>query len=606
MSGRIPDSIIDEIKEKIDAVRLIGEYVPLKRAGRLYRGFCPFHKEKTPSFFVNPEWKIFKCYGCGENGNIFTFLMKYEGLTFLQSVERLARIAGVLLPDPDPRSQQQDKNRDTLHKIMTAAHRIFKSQLMDQQTGRPAREYLKKRGFDTRAVQKFGIGFACNAWDALSTHPGMKGFSIEDMETAGLLVVNPQKNSHYDRFRNRIIFPIKEHREGRLIAFGGRTLGDDPAKYINTPETPLYHKSRTLYGLLEAIQSIRKRREVIVVEGYFDQIAMVRAGILHTVATCGTALSQDHVRLLKQSADKIFLLFDPDTAGVAAACRALEQCLAAGVDAVAVQLPEKKDPDDIIRDHGRSFMEELLDRGLPALDFLIRSSRDRHDMNTGRGRRNTVQDMVPFLAAVENSIDRGIYMSRIAELIGIPDTSVVELYRRSTRRQAAPGRTGGPGAALPGPVSLDSREKDLFCLLLLHPEIIEQVGVAIPLDSMITETGKALYHAVLNRIREETSTGKKHLMSVLTGLEDPNIRSVIAEILTDSAAERKLRGKPQEAVNMLSRDFKKNRLKMLLTENRRKIRETGPGDAALSKLLAEQLQLVKDLRKLNAGTEELE
>ncbi len=325
---RIPEETIEAIRAAIDIVEVVGEYVPLRRRGANWFGLCPFHEEKTPSFSVNPHLGIFKCFGCGRGGDVFAFIQQIEHVSFVEAVRMLAERAGIPLPDGE---EEADDPRPALYHALRFAARFYFEQLTQSEAGQVARAYLKQRGIHPEAVRRFGLGYAPNAWDALLKAATEAGIRSEVLEQAGLVLPRKERGGYYDRFRHRLMFPIFSH-TGRVVGFGGRLLEPDPEqpKYINTPETPVYHKGRILYGLYQARQALRTQEEAILVEGYTDVIALHQAGIEHVVATSGTALTPDQARLLARYVRRVVLLFDADAAGQQAALRSIELFLERG------------------------------------------------------------------------------------------------------------------------------------------------------------------------------------------------------------------------------------------------------------------------------------
>jgi DNA primase len=425
-----------------------------------------------------------------------------------------------------------------------------------------------------------------------------KKIPAADLVEAGLIIPNNDRPGFHDRFRNRVIFPIREHREGRIVAFGGRALGDDPAKYLNTPETPIYTKGRVLYGLREALSSIRNGRRVIVVEGYFDRLALAKAGFGNSVAPCGTALTGDQVRLLKQFSDTIYVVFDADAAGISAAKRALELCLTMGAETLAVPLPEGKDPDDLIRDSGAESFQELLRQSMPGIDFLIYSAKSRHDVSISRGRKDLVEEMIPFLGAIENSIDRGSYISRIADLVGVPDTSIVEVLRRAgmQKRATAPAAVAEEKPVVERKPEIDQRERDLFVFLLSVPERISATAEALAATDLITADGKMIYKEIIGL----GPTDKNAAVSKLIDrMPSDGFKKLIADLLIDpQAGDRLIKQNDDIVLKTLAFDFKRIRLKVELEANQRKVRDAGKSGENVAELLARQMELMKQFRDL--------
>ena len=314
MSRQIPEEIIQEIRDRTDIVEVVSSYLPLKRSGANNQGLCPFHSEKSPSFNVNSTRQIFHCFGCGVGGNVFNFLMRMEGLAFPEAVRRLGEKAGVEVPDEQmtPAEEQRRQERDKLARINEVAAEFYHQLLLDGEDAAPARRYLRQRGFDAEAVRFFRLGYAPEQWDGLSSHLKGKGFEPKAVrDLLGLTRSGKKGREDYDLFRKRLMIPIIDIHD-HVVAFGGRVLDDSLPKYINSPESPIYHKSRTLYGLHGAREAMRRENAGVIVEGYFDQMALHRAGFENSVATCGTALTPEHVKLLKRYTDRLLLLFDQD------------------------------------------------------------------------------------------------------------------------------------------------------------------------------------------------------------------------------------------------------------------------------------------------------
>jgi len=595
--GKIPQEIIDEIRDRIPIERVVGEYVPLKRAGRNFKGFCPFHKEKTPSFTVNTSLQIFKCFGCGESGNIFTFLMKIEGASFMEILERLASKAGVALPDVQRESPEKSGEREKLLEIMKRAWKIYHEFLLKDPAAKTVLNYLDRRGFDRNSVKKIGFGYAPDAWDFIVKRLNMPAPMLIN---AGLVVEKSAAQRVYDRFRNRLMIPIRDHRNGHIVAFGGRTMGDADAKYINSPESPIYNKSRILYGLYGAQKAVRQTRDVIIVEGYFDQLALEMNGIHNAVAPCGTSLTLPQVNLLKRNAQTAYILFDADTAGVIAARRALELCLGAGLDTRAVPLPDGQDPDDLIRSGGVDGLRNLMNHALPALDFLIQSASKRHDITLARGRRAVVEEMLPFLIEVDNAIDRGTYISRIADLITVPADSVLELLRRHRRRivkrQTVSSRENSSAAETASRATLDPRERDLFCFFIQHPEYMAWEDNPLSSDQMVTPPGKRVYQILEDDL---TRHDQWSVARMLDQIEQPVLRNIIVDLFDDPAMEQRLiNDDPAWVFQCLVACFREKALNRELMTIKQKLRAPDVTDRETEELLKRQLEILDQLHNM--------
>lgn len=543
---KIPEEIIDLIRERVSIERVIGEYVPLKKSGHRFKGLCPFHQEKTPSFTVNTDLQIFKCFGCGESGNVFNFLMKYENISFLEAVQKLALSAGIEIPEMSLESPQDKSEKANVFEIMNKAWKLFANVLLTAENAENARQYLLRRGIQRKHIIQYGLGYAPDQWDFLVAR--FKS-DPELLISSGLAIRQQETGKLYDPFRNRIMFPIREPQKGRIVAFGGRTLGDDPAKYINSPETIIYRKSQILYGLFESKKTIQSSRETIVVEGYFDRISMDIAGFNNVVAPCGTSITHDQIRLLKRFTDTCFILFDSDGAGIKAAQRALEIGLEMGLKTLAVPLPKGKDPDEILREQGKEKLERHLNNAISGIDFLIECASSIYDLDIPKGRRNVVETLIPFLLEVNDDIDRGAYIARIANLVGVPSEAILELLRRSrSRRDKADGVIAGNSSSsnqlLEGKSStIDSLilvEKELFHFLIKNPEYLVWAENPIHPESMLSKTAQKIYESLK---KEYGDNGNLAVDRIIGTLSNHKLQKIFIDLFEDSDSKPLLRHK---------------------------------------------------------------
>ncbi len=420
--SRISEETIQEIRNRVDIVELVSSYLPLKRSGGNHRGLCPFHQEKTPSFNVNEPRQIFHCFGCGVGGNVFSFLMRMEGLSFPEAVKRLGERVGIEVEEtPDsPAELRRRETYEQLLKVNDAACAFYHEILLDDAAGAPGRRYLRQRGYDGERVRTFRLGFAPGRWEALAEHLRAKGFSAEDARAAGLVRAGQQGRGDYDLFRNRLLFPILDLQE-HVVAFGGRVLDDSLPKYINSPETPVYHKGKTLYGLCQARDTMRHSREVLVVEGYFDLLALAGAGFGNVVATCGTALTADHARILKRYVDKVLLVFDEDAAGRQASFRGMDALLPEGLSARMVSLPAGADPDSLLREQGAAAFREALAAARPALEVFMEDQLTLNDESV-EGRARAARQVLERLRRLPSDLERDLYIKQLAGRTGLsPD-----------------------------------------------------------------------------------------------------------------------------------------------------------------------------------------
>lgn len=430
--------MIDEIRERTDLVALVERHVRLQRRGNSHVGLCPFHQEKTPSFHVVPHKHLFHCFGCGAGGDAFKFLMELEGLSFMEAVRELAQSAGVDLPDREltPDERKKLRERAGLYEVLDAASRFYEAVLMSHPEGAPGREYLKVRGISPDTAMKWRLGFAPDGWTTTLDVLQRRGFPVDLIHAAGLAKRKERDNgrtSHYDTFRGRVTIPITDTR-GRVIAFGARLLEGDGPKYLNSPETALYRKKATLYGLEHARQPIQREGRVMLVEGYFDVIAMHEAGFGEVLATCGTALTSDHLETLRRLTDKAIALFDADEAGARAAEKSLPLFFQAGVTPFRLDVPGAKDPDELVREEGPQAMEAALERVEPLLEWVI-DQRLLKRASSAQEREEHANTLVPLLALTHGTD----MVARVAKRLRIHLDVLLPRVERA-RREAARGR----------------------------------------------------------------------------------------------------------------------------------------------------------------------
>jgi DNA primase len=418
-----------------DIVRLVSDYVPLKPAGNRLKGLCPFHHEKTPSFSVDPQMQLFYCFGCQAGGDAFKFVMLYEKADFPESVEFLAKRWGVPLPKAS--SRPEDDARARLLLMNEAASAFFRSQWSDPSRGKVARDYIAGRGVSDAVAERFGLGYAPDSWDALLNVLGARGFKAQELQTAGLAVPRKDGSGQYDRFRHRVIFPIRDV-SGRVVAFGGRGLGDSEPKYLNSPETPAYVKGEHLYGLDVARDAIRREGFAILVEGYLDLIALHQAGFENAVASLGTALTPSQVKLLARYSEKVVVSYDGDTAGINAAAKSLDLFLERGFDVRVAEIPQGKDPDDFVKDDGAAAYDAIVRQAPSYLDFLV--NRELRGRNLARPEEKVaaINAILPKLARLESAVERSAWAGRLADSLRIDDDLVMQELRNALRA-AKPG-----------------------------------------------------------------------------------------------------------------------------------------------------------------------
>jgi DNA primase len=448
-----PGSFAERVKQQADIVRIVGDYVRLKKSGQNFTGLCPFHSEKTPSFAVHPARQIYHCFGCGVGGDVFKFVMEMEKCSFPDAVRMVAEKSGIPVPAKrarTPEERREQTERQALVEMHKAAAEFFRRQLVATPEGRAAAAYLEDRGLDKETVERFGLGYAPAGGDALLRL--FRGKYHERLLAASGLFSRDEGGRFFDRFRRRIIFPIAAD-SGRVVAFAGRALGDEMPKYLNSPETPIYSKSQVLYHLDRAKESIRRADFVILVEGYMDVIAVARAGQGNVVASCGTSLAEPQVKLLARFTRRVVVNFDPDAAGVAATERSLGLLLERDFDVRVLALPagegQAADPDLFIRTRGPEEYKRLLSEAPAYLDYLIGRAR-RMDLTTAEGKLRAVNFLLPYLGRVPNRLLRSEWASRVAAELRIEEPVLRESLRRAAaeRKGEIPARPELLGAAI--------------------------------------------------------------------------------------------------------------------------------------------------------------
>lgn len=421
---QISEEILEKIKSQNDIVDVISERVRLKKAGRNFTGLCPFHNEKTPSFSVSQEKQIYKCFGCGEAGNVISFVMKDKNLPFIEAVKYLANRANIPLKLGNGEQSQSNRKKDLLYKVNVEAAKFFFSNLMNNQN---AKEYFLNRGIKEETIKKFGLGYANDSWNSLMFYLRKKGINDVLLEEAGLISVNKEKGRKYDRFRNRVMFPVFDY-QGKVIGFGGRVLDDSKPKYLNSPETLVFQKGTNLYGLNFALKHNMSERYFVIVEGYMDLISLHQYGITNVVASLGTALTINQARLLKRYADKVVISYDADLAGQMATLRGLEILRTAGFDVRVLSIPQGKDPDEYVRSNGREAFLKLINNAEPLIDYRIKKAEEGIDFKNSQSvilYSKRIMDIISDL----DPIEKDVYIKKASENTGIKEQALYDILK---------------------------------------------------------------------------------------------------------------------------------------------------------------------------------
>ena len=531
---RIPETVIDQVRLSIDIVDVVGDHVALIRRGKNFIGLCPFHDDSKPSLNVSQEKQIYKCFACGAGGNSFTFLRDIENISFIEAVRELADRAGIALPDAKPEDPDQQEVFDQLYRANELAVKYFHHLLTQDEKAAHAMAYLEKRGINRDIIDAFALGYAPDQWDGFLQVATRRGFSPQILERAGLVTPRQTGGGFYDRFRNRITFPIHAA-TGRPVAFGARALDpDEQAKYINSPETPVYNKSATLYGLWRDRDAIRDADTALVVEGYMDLIALSQYGIENTVASSGTALTTDHARLLRRYAPKTILVFDGDTAGATAAMRGIGSLFEVGLEVRVVTLPEDHDPDSYVRAHGPDGFLRLTENAAPAIDFLVEQFSQRDDLSTIDGKTRTAHALAELVGRIKDNALKQFLIKDIAEKIEIDEETLISIAQ--TQRRSARPQNGQPE---PEPYDTRPRsERELLTFLMQNPETTDSVFNQISPENFTNSAYRQIATMIAQNRQQKQSIDAAHLINqcndnrlcrILTGLsleigiENPNI-----------------------------------------------------------------------------------
>jgi DNA primase len=627
---RIPPEKIDEVRAAADLVDVVGDYVKLKRRGSNFFGLSPFKQEKTPSFSVHPERQFFKCFSTGESGDVFTFLQHVEGLTFVESVRLLADRFGVALPEESGEANERASDQETAYAALKLAARFFYDTLTKSDEGQAGRDYLAGREVSPASVKAFGLGFAPPRWDGLIDYARAKHTDAGALEKAGLAIPRKGGGGHYDRYRARVVFPIFSH-IGKIVGFGGRVVDpDDEPKYINSPETVVYQKSRVLYGLYQGRQEIRTTGEALLVEGYTDVIALHQAGVENAVATCGTALTPEQVKLLGRYAKRIVLLYDGDAAGAGAAVRGVDtilehwglddaelgEMLSDGFVVYAVMLPKGQDPDDYVREHGAdAFREYVRKHRQDFVAFQHGLAQASGELDTPQGAVRVQEGVLRQIARLDNALLREQYVRRMADVFGVPDIHLHRALSDLSKGARPPRRDDPEPVALPAerapappPIEVLPEEANLLRLMLTEgTPMVEFVLGHMSMDEFTEGPVRAMVSHLL-ALYESGSVGSDPFLSGAYGREQQRLAAdMLATLHTPSANWKRMKGVGVPRFNEAAREsaadsmtlLKLDRIDEALEAHRQAVyaAERGEGDleAALERLKALQ-QLRRDVQ----------
>lgn len=617
---RIPDEKIDEVRGASDIVDVISAYVQLKKRGKSFLGRCPFHQEKTPSFSVSPEKQMYYCFGCGAGGNVFTFLMQHDRVSFLEAVRMLAERSGIALPADDPAAQAQATEHEVLYNACRLAGLFFYDMLTHSPEGKIGLTYFQGRGFSDETIKRFGLGYSLNSWDGFLQHATREGVDVAVLERAGLVVKKEDGSKYYDRFRGRAMFPIISA-FGRVIAFGARKLRDDDplAKYVNSPETPIYNKSRTLYGLSQAKDAIREKDFTILVEGYADLITVAQAGIRNIVASSGTALTEEQIRLIDRYTKNITLVYDADSAGSKAMLRGVDLIIEQGLDVRVIELPEGEDPDSFVKKNGGEEFETMIAKAESFLDFKANYFRRLGMLSSAEGKTRAIRSIVGTIARMKDELKRTVYVQALAEKYSLPETLLYrELettlggVRNEARRHAvSPASRVEPAPTVSQPLpprQIPAVEKNLLKVMLDHgDEVIRFVFSRVDpvmFHHPVARTIAERLHAMVSRNQSFEPS------ALVDALPDDEVKRVVSELLVQSleiAPEwKRMKADPKEpdpwkmaedsVVSMLVRE-----LDLLHEEAHRVYKEAGARGEDTRELYEKLMRLKKESMELRTN-----
>jgi DNA primase len=588
------DRVVDQVQSLNDIVEIISSYIPLKRAGRSFKACCPFHQEKTPSFIVNADKQIFHCFGCGVGGDVFAFLMKYEQLSFPEALERLAERVHVPLPEKRHISKETRSETEELYQIYASAAEFYHANLKHPEAGKVARTYLAGRQFGEAEIEAFKLGFALPEWRRLVEFLSKKGFREQSLLKSGL-TVRPAQGSPYDLFRNRVMFPIFNP-QGKVIALGGRVMGPELPKYINSPESAIFKKRKELYGLHIAKQVIAAMgdiRRVMIVEGYLDAIRLHANGFKNAVATLGTSLTSEHVRMLKRYADEAIVVFDGDKAGEQASLRGLDIFLEEGMNVKVLSLPKGFDPDSLIQTKGACAMTDLIGQSQDVFDFKLGIMLNRYNRADSLGLLKITGEFLDTFSKINNSVLLDRYLKKLAHTLGVEENSLrTELKKLKAKQERPVGEFNGPKAvqktaAAPGKKD-PSHEVLLLSLMVQYPPFVSEFREVFPGYVFLGERPREVSRILEEMVRQNDNRRTFSISVLMNHISDPELKSFVSELLLNTwdAEEDRLQAF-QDCLMKIKAGDRFSELKLLRNQIAR-AEELGDQDAVLEAMKAYQ------------------
>jgi DNA primase len=585
MANHFSEELLDRIRDANDIADVISEYVPLKKRGKNYVGLCPFHPEKDPSFTVTPDKQIFYCFGCGEGGNVISFLMKHEKLSFPEAVKLLAKRANISLPEKSF-DKKREKLLDKLYYANQVANEYFHKSLYRDKPGKVARRYLNKRGFNSQTQELFSLGFAPNEWEGLIAYAKNKGMESEILNQAGLVVPRSESSGFYDRFRNRITFPIF-NLSGKIVGFGGRVLDDkDVPKYLNSPETPIYHKGKILYGLNLSKDEIRQSQSAILVEGYVDLISLFQAGIKNVVASSGTAFTADQARLLSRYAERVYLFFDADSAGQSAVFRSVDLLFSEGIEVFVVSLKAGEDPDSFLREFGVEAAKEKIRKAKTYLDFKYDSLEKDFEQLSLKEQEEVIFDLAETAGKITDEIRRNLFVKKVAQIFKISEASVSKLVGKRIPSAVRRRSSAAPVTAPKSPSSLNRQEeieRGLLRILMEDGALLKLTNGKLDPHDFATSQHKEIFQLI--------KTEKKiSPASLLDKAEEESIKEIIIQIASKDLGTAELSVQLNDYLTALNKFRMSRRMEDLKNEIHKALQE---GDLKTADRLTKEFEKLK-------------
>jgi DNA primase len=612
---RIPQDKIDQVRESTDIIDLVSAYANLRKRGKNYVGLCPFHSEKTPSFTVNAEKQVYHCFGCGVGGNVFTFVMEHEKVSFAEAVRFLADRAGITLPAPSPEAEALASEAEILYNVMRLSARFFYDSLTGSPEGEFALNYLHERGFADETIRKFGLGYSPKGWDGLVQFARKESVDLNSLEKVGL-ARRREDGSYYDYFRGRAMFPILSG-SGRVIGFGARKLYDDDpmGKYINSPETSIYVKSRVLYGIFQAKNAIIDQDSAILVEGYADLISVYQAGIQNVVASSGTALTPEQIQLVGRYTKNIILVYDADSAGSVAMMRGVDLVIEGGLDVKVAELPQGDDPDSYVRKSGGEEFQKLLQGAVSFIEFKARTFQREGKFDTPEGQAEAVRSIVQSIARMPDELKQNFYIKQVAERYEIYESVLyreLDKWRPKTKARGvststqrvpvydAPLSDVTPHKTLPVPAA----ERDLLKLILEQDgDLADKIFEHVTLEDFTDSRVRSLISTILDHYEEATSVDLNALINQTEG----EVKSLVTDLMVSEYEMAKSWSRQgvdvrepsaEELANSAMTILRRRSLEKRIEENQKRLKEAQDRGLDTEALIELHRQLREELKEM--------